>query len=508
MWLRSEKRSSRIAKSPKSQTNLRKLIKNAPILKNLKAAASNVGSSSSRRSASLITAIASATKQSNGRGTGADPKLPAIKCNIKGRASVKRLNRKANTTISKRTGDEHVKSATRKTVPATVNAVRRKSLRNIADHGKENCWQDDAPAMVTDKLADATTRKHRRAAANRPERLNDSNVAQIDSNLGVCKANVLVDGRELYIGGPRLVSNADCERCRTLKQFTCNCSTNGGANEMAGQSTSGADGAHPLLAATSTHCVNYIECDSTTDTDRNIVLSSTTSSTVAAPITPAAIVTTDAKITPTEPEIDSTTDLILPSNETTSSASSSASSSSSSCLEPGDPLKLQLPTQGTAATTESAEDKFSIRLFCTQAIEPQQILQPIATTSAHTGNIMPNNFATTPDLITLFDEEMNNKSTDMCQYSDLFPYNNCMTSAFLGCSEANTLAGEQTNGDAANGSNDLTFFSSINQTAIDNLKALTNLHSHSSNFLSNITLPKSSYGDGMTTSKWLFYLYR
>lgn len=498
MWLRSEKRSSRIAKSLKSQTNLRKLIRNAPVLKNLKASVSNVGSSSSRRSASLIATITSAAKHSNSRSAVAETKPPAIKCNIRGRANVKRLSRKANTTIPKSTTDDEVKPNNRKTVPVTLNAVRRKSLRSISDHGKENCWRDDAPTVAADKLADDTARRHRRhksIGANRPERLNESNAVMVDNNLAVCKANLLVDGREIGIGGPSLVSNAECEQCRKMKQIICHCSTNGSVSGMSGQSTSGVGWPQPP----STHCVNYIECDSTTDTDRNIVASSSAACLAATPTVVAANAMASAKITPVEPEIDSTTDIVLPSNEAASSASSSASSSSLPRVEPSDSLEL-LPAQGVVA--EPTDDKLSIRLFCTQAIEPQHISQPMATTSNQHCSIIPNNFASTPDLTTLFDEEMNNKSADMCQYSDLFPYNNCMASAFLSCSEVNTATGHQA--DAANASNDLPFLSSINQTAIDNLKALTNLHTHSSNFLSNITLPKSSYGDVMNTSRWHF----
>lgn len=500
MWLRSEKRSSRITKSTKSPTNLKKIIKNASTLRSLKAT-----TSSSRRGASLVAAITAATKQSNSRSTIADAKSTTFKCNIKGRATVKRLNKRPNTTITKRSTSDHVKSIRRAVVstPVAIKATRQKSLRNISDHGKENCWQDDESATtfpVTDKLSNGVAKRHRRrksADTNRPEHLNRRNVAPVDDNSNACKSDVMVASAQDMIVSATVVSNEQCEQCQTLEREICSCNfANGSADELTDQSTSGSE--ESRLAET--HCVNYIECDSTTDNDRGNLPSIASMITMATATVTSATVLTDAKTISIDPEIDSTTDLIMLPTGTTSSSSASSSSSSSSlsCSEPVDPFKMSaLPSQGFA--TESTDDKFSIRLFCTQAMpDAHQMLQPMATTS----NAAIANFATTPDLITLFDEEMNNKSDGMCQYSDLFPYNNCMSSAFLNCNEANTMVGDQNDSDATHVSNDLTFLSSINQTAIDNLKALTNLHNHSTNFLSNITLPKSNYGDVMNQSEY------
>lgn len=114
------------------------------------------------------------------------------------------------------------------------------------------------------------------------------------------------------------------------------------------------------------------------------------------------------------------------------------------------------------------------------------------------------NFPTTPDLITLFDEEMNKGSTDMCQYSELFPYNNVITQALLNCNEVNSLCEQSTSNDLGNNITDLTFLSSVNQTSIDNLKALTNIQNPSTNFLSGITLPKNNYNETVSA----FYLQR
>lgn len=105
-------------------------------------------------------------------------------------------------------------------------------------------------------------------------------------------------------------------------------------------------------------------------------------------------------------------------------------------------------------------------------------------------------------MISLFDEEMNNPR-EMCQYSELFPYNNVITQALLSCNEANTLC--EQNDLSNNLSTDLTFLSSMNQTAIDNLKALSNLQNHSTSFLSNITLPKSNYTETVNNGTYTLY---
>lgn len=146
-------------------------------------------------------------------------------------------------------------------------------------------------------------------------------------------------------------------------------------------------------------------------------------------------------------------------------------------------------------TQEQTDDKLLLNqtrsLLTTANLQPQMSTSSTASSSA----CSINNFPTTPDLITLFDEEMNKNSTDMCQYSELFPYNNVITQALLNCNEVNSLCEQSTSNDLGQNITDLTFLSSMNQTAIDNLKALTNLQNHSTSFLSGITLPKNNYND-------------
>lgn len=177
-----------------------------------------------------------------------------------------------------------------------------------------------------------------------------------------------------------------------------------------------------------------------------------------------------------DPEIDSTTDL-LPIDAASSSSTSSSSSSSCSDIET---FPIQ-QTQGQQVEKLLITQKRSLFATTNNPIS----IPPIAASSSACSISFPS----TPDLITLFDEEMNKNSTDMCQYSELFPYNNVITQALLNCNEVNTLCEQSTSTDMV----------MINQTAIDNLKALTNLQNHSTNFLSGITLPKTSYNETVRT---------
>lgn len=102
-------------------------------------------------------------------------------------------------------------------------------------------------------------------------------------------------------------------------------------------------------------------------------------------------------------------------------------------------------------------------------------------------NSSSSSFPSTPDLISIFDEEINKSTstTDICTYNSFYPYNTILTQALL--SEVNSLCES-----SENAINDASSFLTMNQTAIDNLKALTNLQHHTTNFLSGITLPKAS----------------
>lgn len=101
-------------------------------------------------------------------------------------------------------------------------------------------------------------------------------------------------------------------------------------------------------------------------------------------------------------------------------------------------------------------------------------------------------FPTAPDLIALFDEDLAKQTTsDLCAYTDFYPYNNILTQALLSCAVDTNQLCDPSGGHLSTGSlHDNANLAAINQTSIDNLKALTNLHHHSTNFLSGVTLPK------------------
>uniref|UniRef100_A0A182UK47 Uncharacterized protein n=1 Tax=Anopheles melas TaxID=34690 RepID=A0A182UK47_9DIPT len=86
--------------------------------------------------------------------------------------------------------------------------------------------------------------------------------------------------------------------------------------------------------------------------------------------------------------------------------------------------------------------------------------------------------AVASDLISMFDEEHYKNATDLGQYTD-FSYNALLTQALLSCSDAAAAAGLNLScGQSSTDSlNDSAFFSSLNTTAIENLKALTSLSS-------------------------------
>lgn len=187
-------------------------------------------------------------------------------------------------------------------------------------------------------------------------------------------------------------------------------------------------------ASQTSKCIS--ECDSTTDHDLDIRNMPSTSSSSCNPNECNDVII---------PEVDSTTDIC-----------STSFSDSNAKKQRKDLPKLTLPTSTTFNTTASE----------IASLIKSNITTPISS------------LPTTPDLISLFDEELNKTTPDPYQYGEFFPYNNIMPQTLINCSEDQTA------------SDNFNAFSTANQTAIDNLKALTNLQSHTTNFLSGITLPK------------------
>lgn len=189
-------------------------------------------------------------------------------------------------------------------------------------------------------------------------------------------------------------------------------------------------------ASQTAKCIS--ECDSTTDHDVDLNMPSTSASSCNINAYKDVII----------PEVDSTTDI----------CSTSFPDSDMKKQRKNLP-KLTLPT---STTFNNAASEIA-------SLIKSNINTPISS------------LPTTPDLISLFDEELNKTTPpDLYQYGEFFPYNNILPQALINCVD------DQTAPDNYN------VFSTVNQTAIDNLKALTNLQSHTTNFLSGITLPKAN----------------
>lgn len=254
MWLRSEKRSSRIAQSTvKSSINLRKIIKNTPALKNLKQTTTPV--TSSRRSAVYSpTNIAKTNK--NFRKTGDARQSSSIKCNIKSPTNVKRLGKRSSASLGKRYERKKFEPAAEK---QKCNRLRRKSLRSMSEMGKENCWQDQ------DQL-DLYTIDGKRGRKQRVE----AGCGPIDTI-----ENADSDGNKDNLTNSDTLSNFAlvnevCDSCKP--STTCNCSSSSSQTEGSQLTDE--------LTAPKTGCVNYIECDSTTDNDRTNLPSTSMATTV------------------------------------------------------------------------------------------------------------------------------------------------------------------------------------------------------------------------------------
>lgn len=243
MWLRSEKRSSRIAPAnSKSTINLRKIIKNTPALKNLKQTTTNV--TSNRRSGVCTTTTSIANSSRTTFRSGGDAKQsPSIKCNIKSRTGVKRLGKKSGGSLSKRHDRKKLETATElSNNKQQYGRVRRKSMRT--EIGKENCWQNQG--QLDEYSIDTKRGRKQRTGAG----CGSTDAADCAANKDALSS---VDAMSSLV-----IVNDVCDSCKP--STTCNCSSSSSQSDSS-QSTSG-------LNVPKTDCVNYIECDSTTDNDR------------------------------------------------------------------------------------------------------------------------------------------------------------------------------------------------------------------------------------------------
>lgn len=247
MWLRSEKRSSRIAQPKnKSTIQLRKIIKNTPALKNLKQTTSTVTPNRRGGVYSSTPGIAnSGGKTFRNNGDAKQSSSSSIKCNIKSRTSVKRLAKKSGNAFSKKNKRKNMKAIDKH----QCGRIRRRSLRNISEIGKENCWQDQAQLELYTSIESKRGRKTRAGVS-----CGSANPADgLDSAGNKDNVKTAVDTL-----GNFSLSNDACDSCKP--STTCNCSSSSSQTDQS-QSTC-------ELNASKNVCVNYIECDSTTDNDQ------------------------------------------------------------------------------------------------------------------------------------------------------------------------------------------------------------------------------------------------
>lgn len=248
MWLRSEKRSSRIA-LPKTRPsiNLRKIIKTTPALKNLKQLTTDVTPTRRYGTGNVCGGIGTTKNGKTLRKSGNAKQLPSTKCNMKSTAAagVKRLIKKSRSSVGKR----HEKKkfvAVAAAAEDHQNRVRlpRKSLRTTLDNvGKENRWRDQEESNVC--LVDKRRGKMRSTVAEHSEATDPVDTAQ----------NMLprVETCNGFAFG-----NDSCDSCKP--STVCSCSSSSNQTDDI-QSNSGLD-------VPKADCVNYIECDSTTDNDK------------------------------------------------------------------------------------------------------------------------------------------------------------------------------------------------------------------------------------------------
>lgn len=469
MWLRSKKRN----KSVKSATNLHK---EAPLQKSLRiatasAAATLVGCVVKQQQKTKIT---SHNSYSN--------KTVKTSCVTGIKASVKRLG--------KRTIGESKKKVT------TSTSVRRISNRHV-QHLARNRSKCDA----TQNAIEATTTLY--TVVNLSNYNLKSRVSRA-KNKNNCKDNVqtsIKNAKQTEDGGGkklnRKIASAATLDANSSEQSdvcsiceTCDCSCESGKKNNSSKNND---------------CVNYSkcisECDSTTDYDRRELPSTSGEHS-------ANILQKLNEIDVVDPEIDSTTDL-LPSEPFSNVPcetpiilnlchNNNSQLNSKDLLElpilSSPSLNISFPNNSPPNLTQSCKGSTFASTSSSCRVAENQFNESDMTEATVSGSAVPN-YSTASDLISTFDEEMNKGSTNVCQYSDFFPYNNVITQALLNCNEVINVC--EQNYLPNNLQTDIAFLSSMNPTTMANLKALTNLQTHTNNFLS---MPnKSGYNESMDT---------
>lgn len=447
MWLRSEKRENRLRRTDTKPKTKLKCFRGPTATSNNPSNASPIGSTTFSVAANV--AVAGPSKDCRNSSSSLSNRKnfsdKYVKCN-KLKPKVKRLVNKLESPTRRRTTRCTTAAATAASAAATAAAA------SAHQDGKENCWLLPPLAAVN-------------AASARCD-VNDCNIA------GQFYATLDIDNNTTKTLGEEKITSSSCSCART--------------GNLAGTFQQSADSTAAL-----TKCIS--ECDSTTDYEQTqqlcrTDLPNTSTPSVATITVPVPYCQAKASAHPVVSEVDSTTDL-LPDNSDSLDAYAGAQSKTAKRV--AGLAKLILPPVTYAA---EAGHSSGINAYAT-VTDLSEREKSVASSSSSSSSSSVNGVEpvpATPDLISLFDEEMNKSTPDICPYSDFFPYNNILTQALLSCNET-TGGGSNLceSGELvpAGVGPDPTFLA-INQTAIDNLKALTNLQNHTTNFLAGISLPK------------------
>lgn len=491
MWLRSEKRVSRISRTTKTTINLQKVTKGLSSINSLKRTC-NTSMVLNRKSIHQSQQQQPQQQQIQ-KGSKTNQELQT-KCNNKLKRSVKCASNKMikrcdRLKLSKKPSSSSLTtiSSTRSKRATSTSRRVRETSRNLTELNKETyCWADGTPEEITLYVNEIVDEKES----------NDFNKEASTSDRELCDDDalnnfgpILVDGSE---SDDDKISDCggNCETCKALDTVSATIATTTNNSCKCNNKSDSKN-----------ECSNYIkcisECDSTTDYEQN-GYKHTAPSTSNASAAGSALKSAENEAV--DPEIDSTTDLLsTESTQSEQNASPEVASDLNTYQQKSKDLSKSTPNSSTnfpnSPTPDLTSSTKQFPLVNNNIIS--SCLNNNSSNSTSAASVTFNNFANTPDLISLFDEEMNKSPSDMCPYTDFYPYNNVITQALFSCNEINQFC-EQTE-IANNFQTDLTFLSSINQTTMDNLKALSNLQTHTTSFLTGINSVKpSSSSDGET----------